>query len=170
MTMQQVFLAQQQVPVQRRPPEDIPITYKAEGGPPPPPGGGREMVKSYGPAKLAKSRYTPFQGGPPPSAPGGATSPMPTPTIQRQKFTRETVPIRREYFPPRPAPAPPPPPQPPQQPKRKATEPGIPVSLKPHHHHTSPYIKPYYHHHTSYTKYSFIAPSLHYHHATIAHT
>ena len=136
MTMQQVFLAQQQVPVQTRPPEDIPITYTAGGGPPPPPpGGGREMVRSYGPAKLAKTRYTPFQGGPPPSAPGGATSPMPTPTIQRQKFTRETVPIRRGYFPPRPEPAPAPPPQPPappQQPKRKAAEQGIPVSLKPY--------------------------------------
>ncbi len=95
------------------------------------------MVRTYGPAKLPKSRYTPFQGGGPPPAPGGATAPMPTPTIERKKFTRETVPIRRGYFPPRPEPAPvppppPPPPPAPQPPKRKAAEQGIPVNLKPY--------------------------------------
>ena len=55
MTMQQLFLAQQQVPVQRRPPEDITYTTGG-GGPLPPPGGGREIVRSFGPARLPKER------------------------------------------------------------------------------------------------------------------
>ena len=131
MSMQQIFLAQQ-------PQEEIPITYAAGGPPPPPPGGGRELVRSYGPAKLPKARLAPFQGGVPPPAPGGATAPMPAPSIERKKLTRETVPIRRGYFPPRPEPAPvpppppPPAPPPPQRAKRKAAEQGIPVSLKPY--------------------------------------
>ena len=142
MTMQQIFLAQQQVPVQRRPPEDIDIQYTNQGPPPgAPPGGGREMVRSFGPARLPRERMAPFQsGGPPPAAPGGATAPMlprePAPTMRRQ----ESVPIRREYFPrrrqepPAPPPAPPPPPAQPAQParKRKAPQQDGPVTLKPY--------------------------------------
>jgi hypothetical protein len=135
MTMQQIFLAQQQVQVQRRPPEDIPITYTTGGGgPPPPPGGGREMVRSFGPTRMPKERMAPFQGGGPPPAPGGATAPMPTP--QRVNISRETVPIRRDYFPsrpePPPAPSPPPPPTPQPARKRKAPKQEGPVTLKPY--------------------------------------
>ena len=92
------------------------------------------MVRTYGPAKLPKSRYTPFQGGGPPPAPGGATAPMPTPhPRERVNINRQTVPIRREYIPSRPEPPPPPPPTPAR--KRKALIHGKqegPVTLKPY--------------------------------------
>ena len=84
MTMQQLFLSQQQqVPAsmgQRPPPdagEDIPITYTNNGRPPPPPPPGREMVRSFGPARIPRERYAPFQGSAPSPASGGATAPMP---------------------------------------------------------------------------------------------
>lgn len=134
MTMQQLFQAQQQLPIQRGPPDDIPITYNTgSGGPPPAPGGGREMVRSYAPARLPRERMAPYQNNnQPPPAPGGATAPMPTP--RRERFTRETVPIRRGNFPPRPepplAPSPPPPPQPAR--KRKAPQQDGPITLRPY--------------------------------------
>ncbi len=109
MTMQQLFLARQQEPVYRRPPGEIPITYTAGDPPPPPAPGAGAIVRPYGPAKLAKSRYAPFQSAQQPPPPGGATSPMPV----EQRRRRREVPIRREYFPVRPTPAPPPPPSPP---------------------------------------------------------
>ena len=120
LTMQQLFLARQQEPVYRQPTRDeIPIIYSGDPPPPPAPGGGRELVRSYGPAKLPKSRYAPFQSGGPPPAPGGATAPMPTPRVERI-IPRGDEPIRREYFPQRPTPVQPPqPPAPPQPPKRK---------------------------------------------------
>ena len=94
------------------------------------------MVRSYGPAKLAKERMGPFQGGGPPPAPGGATAPMPTPQVSTgRRVDRETVPIRREYFPPKRRPEPPPEPAaaPPRQPsKRKALEQSTTTSLKPY--------------------------------------
>ena len=101
------------------------------------------MVRSFGPARLPKERMSPFQGGGPPPATGGATAPMPVamapaPVQQRgPKFNRDTVPIRREYFPPRrgpePPPAPPPPEEPQRKPKRKAPQQAGPVSLKKPH-------------------------------------
>ena len=124
-----------------RPPDEIPITYFAGGGgPPPAPGGGREMVRSYGPAKLPKERMTPFQGGGPPPSTGGATAPMPVATpvpVQQRgpRFDRSTVPIRREYFPPRRVPDPTPvapPDEPQRRPKRKAPQQAVPVNLKPY--------------------------------------
>jgi len=136
-SVHEIFIRQQE-PVIRRPPEDIPITYMAGGRPPPPPpGGGREMVKSYGPAKLKKERMTPFQGGGPPPPPGGATAPMPMRTAvpEETRINRESVPIRREYFPPRRVPPPPPPPPPPAPPapsKRKSVQQATSVSLKPY--------------------------------------
>jgi hypothetical protein len=137
MTMQQAFLAQQQVPVQRRPPEDIPITYAAGSPPPPPAPGAGAIARSYGPARIPKERMMPFQsGGGPPPAPGGATAPMPTQTVpERPKISRETVPVRREYFPRRRRPDMPEPPAQPDEPrrvKRKAPQQATPVSLKPY--------------------------------------
>ena len=80
LTMQQIFL-QQQGPIQggyRPPPEEIPIVYNNQGPPPgAPPGAGRVARSGYGPARIARERYTPFQGGGPPPFQGGATSPMP---------------------------------------------------------------------------------------------
>ena len=86
LTFQQFFLQQQrpQAPVVhislRQPPGEIPIEYTAGSPPPPPPGGGREMVRSYGRARMPKARMAPFQSGGPPPAPGGATAPMPNTT------------------------------------------------------------------------------------------
>ena len=145
--MQQAFLAQRQQPPTlnntfnntlhlnlRNPRDEIPIHYNAGGGgPPPAPGGGREMVRSYGPARIPKARMMPFQGGGPPPAPGGATSPMPV--QERPKISQETVPIRREYFPRRRRPDMPEPPTQPDEPKkgkRKAPQQAVPVSLKPY--------------------------------------
>ena len=98
LTMQQIFLAQQPQQGGYRPPQDeIPIIYNNQGPPPgAPPGGGRILARSYGPTRIPRERYTPFQGGGPPPAPGGATSPMPV----------------------RPQPPPPPPPAPPSIPIR----------------------------------------------------
>ena len=162
MTMQQAFLAQQQqaptLHINLRNPssdrDDIPIQYNAGGGgPPPAPGGGREMVRSYGPARIPRERYTPFQGGGPPPAPGGATSPMPVPrpppppppppppVIARFPGRGQRMPDDPRFVPfsgrsqrlPEPAPAPPAPPPPPQRkPKRKAPQQAVPVSLKPY--------------------------------------
>ena len=147
MTMQQAFLAQRQQPPTlnntfnntlhlnlSNPRDEIPIQYNAGGGgPPPAPGGGREMVRSYGPARMPKERTMPFQGGGPPPAPGGATSPMPV--QERPKISRETVPIRREYFPRRRRPDMPEPPiqqEEPKQVKRKAPKQEGPLTLKPY--------------------------------------
>ena len=95
MTMQQLFLSQQQMPTQSmpRPPpdsgEDIPITITNQGPPPgAPPGGGRILARSYGPARLPRERLAPFMGGGPPPAPGGATAPMPV----RQRQTPQPAP------------------------------------------------------------------------------
>ena len=129
----------------RRPPpdDDIPITYFAGGGgPPPAPGGGREMVRSFGPARLPRERMAPFQSNnQPPPAPGGATAPMPLPP-EAPRARVESVPIRREYFPrarPKSAPQPPAPPPPapmpvePKRPaKRKAPQQDGPMTLKPY--------------------------------------
>lgn len=103
MTMQQLFLSQQQMPTQRPSPdsgEDIPITITNQGPPPgAPPGGGRILARSYGPSRLPRERLAPFMGGGPPPAPGGmtaggVTAPMPV----RQRQTPRPAP---------PAPAPP---------------------------------------------------------------
>ena len=75
----------------------------------------------------------PFQGGGPPPAPGGATSPMPV--QERPTISRETVPIRREYFPRRRRPDMPEPPiqqEEPKKVKRKAPKQEGPVTLKPY--------------------------------------
>ena len=95
------------------------------------------MVKSYGPAKLPKAKMTPFQsGGGPPPAPGGVTAPMPVAIQPRGiKIDKSTVPIQRDFFPPKRVPPAPPPPQvePQRKPKQKAIEqavgkkPGAPV-------------------------------------------
>ena len=116
LTMQQLFLRQQE-PVYRPPQGEIPITYTQQPPPPPPPGAGAVARRTeYGPAKLPKERYAPFQGVRPPPAPGGATAPMPV----RERIPRHEEPIRREYFPPRPPPAPAPPPPSGAAPKTKA--------------------------------------------------
>jgi hypothetical protein len=112
------------------------------------------MVRSYGPARIPRERYTPFQGGGPPPAPGGATSPMPVrsqprpppppppPVIARFPGRGQRMPDDPRFVPfsgrsqrlPEPAPAPPAPPPPPPQrkPKRKAPQQAVPVSLKPY--------------------------------------
>ncbi len=113
LSMRELFLRHQQAPAihinLRHPPGEIPIEYTAGQPPPPPPPGAGAIQRSYGPAKLPKSRYEPFQNAPhPPPPPGGVTAPMPV----EERFPRGDVPIRREYFPPAPPPAPPPyPPQ-----------------------------------------------------------
>ena len=110
LTMQQLFMSRQQEPAYRPPRDEIPITYSDPPAPPPPPGGAGAIQKSFGPAKLPRSRSAPFSGGGPPPTPGGATAPMPV----EQRFPRGDAPIRREYFPQRPVP--PPPAQPPAPP------------------------------------------------------
>ena len=112
-----------------QPPQDeIPITYTNSGGGPPPAPGAGAIKKSFGPARLPKERLTPFQGGQPPTMPGGATSPMPVPAVPT---SREVVSIRRDFFPQRPASGSgypmPPPPKKPQKRKVETTE----VSIKP---------------------------------------
>jgi len=75
----------------------LPIEYASGSGQPS--DGGREIVKSYGPAnlakKLAKERYTPFEGAPLPAPAGGATAPMPV-KIKKPLPEKETIKIRRE--------------------------------------------------------------------------
>ena len=119
MTFQQLFLARQQEDRRR---DEIPITYTSSGGSPPgPPGSGAIVASSYGPAKLPKSRSTPFSSGGPPPAPGGATAPMP---IAMQQVTR-----RRDLGPQRP-PAPPPDPPAPPAPARKRKGDDVAVNSK----------------------------------------
>ena len=113
---------------QTQPPQDeIPITYtNSGGGPPPAPGAGAIMKSGYGPVKkLAKSRTLPFEKGPSTGMmPGGATSPMPVPAVPT---SREVVPIRRDFFPSRPASGSGNPPPKPSKRKIESTE----VSIKP---------------------------------------
>ena len=54
------------------------------------------MVRSYGPARMPKERMMPFQGGGPPPAPGGATSPMPV--QERPKISRERCRFAESIF------------------------------------------------------------------------
>ena len=134
MTMQQMFLSrQQEEPIYRRPPDDIPITYAAGNPPPPPAPGAGAIARSYGPARIPKSRYEPFLNtGPPPPGSGGATAPMPVPVPVR-RFSRYEIPIRREYFPQKPVPTipPPDPPAPPQRPIKRKGEIAVGMSKVP---------------------------------------
>jgi hypothetical protein len=123
-SVHEIFLRQTED--KRRPPEDIPITYFAGGGgPPPAPGGGREMVRSFGPAKLPRERTAPFQSGGPPPAPGGATAPMPVRSASAAAALEPAA-----------VPPPPPPPTPAAEPrrpaKRKAPQQDGPLTLKPY--------------------------------------
>ena len=137
-SVHEIFLRQTEDRRRRPPDGDIDITYFAGGGgPPPAPGGGREMVRSFGPARLPRERMAPFQSNDqPPPAPGGATAPMPLQT-EAPRARVESVPIRREYFPrARPKSAPGPPPTPAAEPrrpaKRKAPQQDGPLTLKPY--------------------------------------